>query len=414
MEGRGSLRLAALLVASAVGVGLGACFSSSSSPRDAGPTPADASLDQTTAVSPEGGTDTGAPGPTPDSSTDAAGETSSDAPVESSSGDAGAPDADAGTADGALTALVTGLANPYDLVLSSGLVVWIDGTTSSSYDLIRTCPVTGCTAPKTIADESGDSGVLFINFLTADATNVYYTAASTGSGTGLIKVVPIDGSTAPTVIDTETENLWGMAIDSTGLYWVDNSWGGTSNDGALLRCDPANCAATRTVLLTGQPRIDNVALTTGAIYWAGEGNPSTQSYVRTCAKGACDAGTTLMYPDHNARTLRLDPQRFYFQGLDPATSRERIKFCPLSGCDGGLAAALATDVGISQSLVADGTSVYFMTDAGIVSCPATGCPGAAAVHTPFPSPVMGWAIVSDGTFLYFTSPGDGALYRVAK
>ncbi len=363
---------------------------------------ADATVDSSVDTGSDAGlVDTGVDSPTDasfdapnDSALDAPTDTGTDAPVDAGTD---AP-ADAGNP---IIAIATGLTFPDQLIVSGGYAFWIDG------NAIQQCAVTGCgSTPLTLTVDTDVP-----NNLSADAQNVYFTTNTT------VKVVPIgsDGGAA-TLLSNEPDNPFAITGGAAGVYWSSGYMGDSNFNGAVVTCDPANCVATRTVMATSQVGVNSMQLTPTDVIWGGRGNPGSQSFVRTCPQGGCDGGpTTLLYPDQNLTSLQIDTSRFYFVDFSLANNSFHPRSCPLAGCpaDGGL--LLSTTASEGSELAVDGTNVYWFTYGNVlVSCPMTGCAGAAHAITTLTGSTNVATFAVDATNVYFTSPGDGSVYRVAK
>ena len=289
--------------------------------------------------------DTSAPDVTTDSPADAGTDVAIDSPV-----DTGTDAADAGPP---ILALATGLgANLTSITVSGGNVFWIDTAAGT----IQKCAITGCgTSPTTLVVD-----VRTPEYLAVDSQNVYFTDDTLD--TGEVQSIPIDsdGGIAATPLATTQPDPEGIAIDATGLYWANYTFGGSLNNGAISRCDPTNCAATLTQT-TGQTFARNISLDATNIYWVGEGNPGSTGFVRTAPKGALDGGyVSLASNQQNAELLAIDSTNIYFVvfvGADPTPV-----FCPLGGCGGGATPLTTTSINdqAGNVIVSDGANVYFV------------------------------------------------------
>jgi hypothetical protein len=112
---------------------------------------------------------------------------------------------------GAVTTLASGQTTPSGIALDANNVYWVNQGSSSGNDgSVMSVPKAGG-APVTLVSNVGKP-----QYITTDGIDVYFT---NGLTPGALKKIPVGGGTATTVA-TGTSYLFGMAVDSTSVYWT--------------------------------------------------------------------------------------------------------------------------------------------------------------------------------------------------
>jgi hypothetical protein len=94
-------------------------------------------------------------------------------------------------------------------------------------------PKDGKTPPTVIASVGVGS---FVEGLASDGTDVYFTVLGNGTNAGSVRRVPVTGGPIETLA-TGQNRPWGIALGSGFVYWAnqgDNSVGAPGNDGAIM------------------------------------------------------------------------------------------------------------------------------------------------------------------------------------
>jgi hypothetical protein len=209
------------------------------------------------------------------------------------------------------------------------------------------------------------------------------------------------------------ENMSGLAVDGTYLYWVNVSTVVGKVFGALYQCVPSECAGTLTELArtSGFPFV--VAVDGSYVYWIDSG----LNEVLRCSLPSC-GGT----PEIFAKISGAPPDEpVYFSGLalyaddvywTAGVADGGVFTCPKSGCSGG-AKTVASNQDDPAFVAVDDSGVYWANSAGgtIMHCVHPGC----AKPTVLANVAAPFAIALDAVSVYFTdSSGFGAVLRVAK
>lgn len=164
-----------------------------------------------------------------------------------------------------------------------------------------------------------------------------------------------------------------VAVDATRAYWSDSV-----NDGNVMRCEIADCAATtlRLVNVGGLSQPMALALDATNVSWI-----DAYGTVATCPKTGCGTPTILAQQTGGSPLgLASDGTTLYWAGANG------ILACETAGCakTPRLVVAgqiLAFDIGV------DDTSVYWTEPAGNVSrCLKGGCPSASTIALDQASP----------------------------
>ena len=108
------------------------------------------------------------------------------------------------------------------LTVAGGTLYWIEiaGSYMGAGGTLQSCPVSGCTQPKTLA-----AGIPAPVGLATDGVNVYVTSApdiGSPSGIGSVLRCPVTGCPGgPTEIATGQDIPGAIAVDDTSVYWVN-------------------------------------------------------------------------------------------------------------------------------------------------------------------------------------------------
>jgi hypothetical protein len=266
------------------------------------------------------------------------------------------------------------------LTLAGGKIYFHDGAKVLSCDRAAGCGG----GPTTVVTEASGTG---ITALTVAGDAVYYATSD-----GKIRSAPAQGGNG-TDMTTGQENTYDIVADGADLYWVNYTRGGSYDDGSMVTCKIAQCAAT-TVALNGQARANDVAVDSGYVYWAGVGNGQAgnpQGYVRRCARGAtCATPENLQQPYRSVGLVVSGTNFYYMAGAPPAPNNSSLPFtCPVAGCatsPGTPLSGAAGNTAHDTNLALDATSVYwldaqlFASSISVFRCPLAGC-GSAAPET---------------------------------
>jgi hypothetical protein len=165
----------------------------------------------------------------PDTSQAGDGGTAADGPV-GNDGPAGndgpggdAPPAEGGTCPDPCT-LATGLDHPFLMTSDSTNVYWTEfgDVLGSGNGKVSSCPVTGCGSggPTVIGQ-----GLTNPRGIAVDAQNVYFATATYSAVVGAIWSCPLAGCNGSPHQLATASIPFGVAVDSTYVYWVDNDLG---------------------------------------------------------------------------------------------------------------------------------------------------------------------------------------------
>jgi hypothetical protein len=287
--------------------------------------------------------------------------------------------------------LASGQISPYVIALDSADVYWAnwgDGNTSSGNGAVVKVPVGGGT-PTTLA-----SDLVMAGGIAVDSTNVYWTAGATGLarvpigggsssslssslindsivmgpsevigttfGDGLASVTTV-GGTATTLagpIGLGGQNTYGLAVDSTSVYWSCFS------DPCPVLKTPLG-GGTSTTLATGHV-VFGVAVDATNVYWA-EAQAGTIMKVPVGGGQATTLASGLVGPNQ----LAIDATNLYVTAGGPGASGSSGAIVRVPK-DGSPVAYLVMGLPSPNGIAVDATSVYWTTLGGAVSTSVDG------------------------------------------
>jgi DNA-binding beta-propeller fold protein YncE len=170
-------------------------------------------------------------------------------------------------------AITTGLDYPYGLAVDSTRVYIAQGGVSAVDGLILSCPLAGCGSTPTVIQ----GGQLDPEYLTIDATNVYWTS----EGAGTVLKCPLAGCAGdPTPIAMDQGDPTSIAVDATNIYWTNNV-----SAGSVMTCPIAGCVGgVPTTLAAVQSLPIGVLVDDTFVYWVDEGDTNGTGTVMKVAK----------------------------------------------------------------------------------------------------------------------------------
>lgn len=164
---------------------------------------------------------------------------------------------------------------------------------------IEHCPLSGCAgAPAVFL--SGMSG---LRMLVVAGADLYFGASKT------IGRCPLSGCPGgtPTIVYSGTSNVFGVAVDQTSFYWVDDL-----DDGSVFSCPLAGCPASPKVLATGVKKPHMIATDGASVYFTSK--DPTDGAVLKCPVGGCPGGkpTVLAAKQRDPKAIALDATHVYW------------------------------------------------------------------------------------------------------
>jgi hypothetical protein len=246
-----------------------------------------------------------------------------------------------------------------------------------------------------------------------DQASVYWTTDWTTNGdptlaSGTVSKCPLAGCTGnPTVLATRQNVAENLLLSGTTLYWLDY------NAGSLMRCgiDCNDDAAIfyKLQYLTGEAFAANA---TQAFLAGPPGN------VQECPTSLCIAPVTFASGQQTPSEIVVSgPGVYWINLVEAATGRKTLSFvdagvltCPASGCDDAGPTSLAGGMSPPTSLVVSGQSVYWAQGKSVVTCSSAGCNGTPTTIASLSAAFSGAAgIAIDANDVYFgaTEVGGG-------
>lgn len=239
------------------------------------------------------------------------------------------------------TVLASGLSSPNAVLSAGGHAYWTNFGSST----LQRCAVGGCneTATTVATMTPASSG---FGRLAADDTTLFFT----DGGNGKVHACPLTGCPGgPAVLATAQPNPWGIAVDDTRVYWVNDNVG----TGSVESCPKTGCGgsnALRITLASAQSSPRTIAIDATHVYWATQADGT----VKRCAKTGCnDQPQTLASALLNPHGVAVDEAFVYFTERGTANA---IKKVPKAG--GGT--ILVADAQSSPfNVVVDDKAIYW-------------------------------------------------------
>lgn len=303
-------------------------------------------------------------------------------------------------------ALASNQASPFGLAVDSQRVYWANNDYDSSF---ATCLLSGCT-------DAGPTTLLSSQTLPADvflANGHLYMSEYGHEDGGLGAVLACDptdcAKTVVTIANEPVRNPVAVVADSTAVYW--------SNFGAgrIDTCSTSGgCGAAPATLANDTPGGPwyGLAIASQSIYWTSQAKDAGAVYA--CAVGGCAKPTTIAMSAGGPWDLAVDGTYVFWTTGDDG----QVLRCPLAGCGSDAPFVIAANQGFPGGIAADASGVYWVNQksGGVLHCAATGCPssGPQVLATGQNQP---WEIVLDDKSLYWSNAGtsnDGSIMRLAK
>ncbi len=288
---------------------------------------------------------------------------------------------------------------PVALALSSAGVFWIN---SGNGDVLTT----GLTGGNVVTLAQNQSSATSI---CADADNVYWNVVTQPAEVAAIMTVPVGGGTPATFFSEPAGMPIRLAIDSTKLYWTDES-------GDIV-AQPLN-SATAATLATGQSRPYAIAVQNGDVYWSDLIGTSSTQKGQILQWTPAGGGTYTILASTPAldevSDMAVDASNVYW-----VSSLGNIASVPTNGA--GSPVTIVAGVSFPSGIAIDSTNIYWTTgsvggsggaqpDGTISTVPIAG--GAPTVLVPnqiSPSEVA----VSSTSVYWITSVAAGAVMRLS-
>jgi hypothetical protein len=191
------------------------------------------------------------------------------------------------------TTLASGQSSPIGIAIDTTNVYWVNSGTNGS---VSTCPLTGCKGSPTVLSNTEH----YPFDVAVDLTGVYWVNTY-----GSVRFCPRDGcGQGPTTLAQNQGNLHFITLSDGGIYWSNNNEDG----GAVGQCSAAGCSPTEVA-----PSVDpaGVAVDGTGIYWVEE---LPGGSVKMCPLGGCGTGSPRVLATGQGTPfgIALDPAYVYF------------------------------------------------------------------------------------------------------
>ncbi len=147
---------------------------------------------------------------------------------------------------------------PSGVAVDSSNVYFGDNPTDGGVSSIVSCPTSGCGAGGTLATTIG-TNLSNPDAMTVVGSTLYFTTYFGG-----VYSCPTSGCGAgPTLVQASSNGVYGVAVSGTSIYWSEQT------TGTVNRCPLTGCGASSpTVLATGVPAVEGLALDSTYLYFA--------------------------------------------------------------------------------------------------------------------------------------------------
>jgi streptogramin lyase len=284
------------------------------------------------------------------------------------------------------------------LAIDATNIYW---TNTNTVGRVSTCPLAGCNGAPTVLA----TGQAAPNAVIAIGEDVFWTNYS---GSTLMRCARTGCNQTPAVHTTMsplTAGFGRLATDGALLFFTDGG------NGKVHSCPLGACAGTHATLASFQQNPWGIAVDETSIYWV---NDALTGSVEKCPKSGCGANNALrvtLAPNQNqARTLAIDETYVYWT----ATAGGTVARCAKTGCN-GVANVLVSALQSPHGIAVDATHVYF-TERGTVNAIKRVPKSGGTVEVFADAQAAPFNVVVDQKAVYWTnwvSP-NGAIMKRAK
>jgi hypothetical protein len=210
------------------------------------------------------------------------------------------------------------------MTMDDSTLYWFDAGTQA----ILSCPKTGCgAAPTTLVSQ-----LVSVSDLAFEGGSLYWLASAQVQGvatTSLLTCTPA-ACTPKTIAQIDGSYPGLLTLAGEAAYWPVQD--ATFTHGRILTCALSGCAGTPSVLASGMPPTQAVAVTATNLYWSELDSGDTGS-IKTCPLGSCGSPTTLVATQDRPFELAIDGTTLWFtdEGARPDDTTGALMAVPLAG-----------------------------------------------------------------------------------
>jgi hypothetical protein len=128
---------------------------------------------------------------------------------------------------------------------------------------------------------------------------VCWTDGGSDASDGAVLAGPAAGGVPPTIPAAGPKNQFGIAVDATGVYWIN---AGEHHPGSVMSCPLAGAAIPTTLAASAGSPI-RVALSLTGVYWTAGGRSKAERAIASCRDFAIRSVAGAGRPPDHARQM---------------------------------------------------------------------------------------------------------------